>query len=277
MSDSGARTVVVGGAKIHLIDRGTGPAALFLHGNPDSSDLWRDVIAALDGRYRCLAPDLPGFGRSDVPSGFDCSLEHMAGFVAGLLDAAGGDRPVHLVGHDFGGIYGLAWAVRNPDRVRTLAAIDTTFFSDFRWHAWARVWRTPVLGELSMLTMNRRTFERELRRGSRKLSAERIRETYALVTPKSKRMVLKLYRATDPENFAGWEERLLEVTAHVPSLVLWGDHDPYIHRRFADRFNAGEVVHFPECGHWLPAEAPAEVAARLSELFARGDGTAEHA
>jgi pimeloyl-ACP methyl ester carboxylesterase len=277
MNDDGARTVSVDGARIHLVDRGEGPAVLFLHGNPDSSDLWRDVIAALEGRYRCLAPDLPGFGRSEVPAAFDCSLDHMARFVASLLDAAGVEGPVHLVVHDFGGPYGLAWAVRHPDRVRSVAAIDTTFFADFRWHAWARVWRTPVLGELSMMTMNRWTFERELRRGSRKLSAVHIRRTYALVTPRTKRMVLELYRATNPENFAGWEERMLEITARVPSLVLWGDHDPYIHRRFADRFGAGEVVHFPDCGHWVPAEAPAEVAARLGELFARRDDPADRA
>jgi haloalkane dehalogenase len=80
-------------------------------------------------------------------------------------------------------------------------------------------------------------------------------------------MVLRLYRATDPENFAGWEEKLLELTRRVPTLVLWGDQDPYIPMSYADRFGAQRITHFPDCGHWLPLEAAVEVSGLLSEFF----------
>jgi pimeloyl-ACP methyl ester carboxylesterase len=87
-------------------------------------------------------------------------------------------------------------------------------------------------------------------------------------------MMLRWYRATDPQNFAGWEDRLRVLLARTPSLVLWADHDPYIAGRFADRFGAATVEHFPDCGHWLPAEAPVEVAARLLRFFAASAGAA---
>lgn len=260
--------ISVQNVNVHLVDKGSGPAVLLLHGNPDSADMWHGVIARLSSQCRCLAPDLPGFARSNAPPDFDCSLDGMARFVDGLMLAVGVTEPVDLVVHDFGGPYGLAWAVKHPEKVRRIAVMNAMFFSDYRWHFWARVWRTPVVGELSMLLMNRGLFAWELRRGSRKLSREHIIRSYARVTPSMKRMVLRLYRATDPENFGGWEEKLLELTRRIPTIVLWGDGDPYIPREFAERFGAQRVEHFPKCGHWLPVEAADEVSDHLLRFFA---------
>ncbi len=165
--------------------------------------------------------------------------------------------------HDFGGPFGLAWAIRNPGRVGRIVATNTVLSQEYRWHAWARVWRTPILGELSMALMNRPMFAQQLRRGSPTLSDAFIRETYELITPRMKRMVLKLYRATNPENYVPWEGGLHALAAKTPICVLWGDRDPYIAPHFADRLGAREVHHFPEYGHFLPVEAPDDVAAHV--------------
>ncbi len=253
----------------HLIDQGSGPAILFLHGNPDTGELWRDVISILQDRHRCLAPDLPGFGRSTVTGDFDCSFESMARWVDELVEKTGVETPVDLVLHDFGGPYGLSWAMRHRGKVRRIAIINALCFAEYRWHFWARVWRTPLLGELSMLLMNRWIFNQELRRGSRRLSAEHMAETWGRIHPAMKRMVLELYRATDPDKLAAGEDRMLELTAAKPTRVLWGLRDPYIPARYAERFGTRDVRTFDGCGHWLPAEAPAEVAADLMQFFAR--------
>jgi pimeloyl-ACP methyl ester carboxylesterase len=260
--------VIVNGSNTHLEDEGSGPPALFLHGNPDSSILWRQVIKELKPRFRCLAPDLPGFGRSAFPQNFHGSLEEMAAFVDELLIVARVTEPINLVVHDFGGPYGLAWSVKNPSKIRRLAILNTIFTADYKWHFWGRIWRTPVLGELSMITMNRWTFRASMRRSSPGLSDEHLRETYALITPATKKMILRLYRAADPGRFKGWEEGLLQLTQHVPTCVLWGDRDPYVGSTFAERFGAQEIFHYPDYGHWLPVEAPREVSARLMEFFA---------
>lgn len=256
------------GIEIFLKDAGAGPPTLFLHGNPDSADLWDGVIERLSADFRCLAPDLPGFGRSGDAGDLDCSLRGLARLIDEIVTAVGIDEPLNLVAHDLGGFAGLAWAVENPDRMRRLAVLNTVFTSRYRWHFWGRVWRTPLVGELSAAIMNWPLFRSEMRRGSRHLSDERIRAVYRRITPKTKRAVLRLYRAADPGSFRGWEERLHHLTASVPTIVLWGDRDPYIDSSFASSFGTDNVRHFPDHGHWLPAEAPEEVAEVLAEHLA---------
>src|SRR5262249_41531502 len=95
------------GVETHVVERGQGIPTLFLHGVPDSAAMWDGLIAELAGAYRCIAPDLPGLGRSVAPPDFDLSLENKARFVDELLKALDISGPVNLVVHDFGGHYGL--------------------------------------------------------------------------------------------------------------------------------------------------------------------------
>ncbi len=262
------QTVQLTQTRVRWLESGVGAPCLLLHGNPDTAELWRDVMKGLELRHRCLAPDLPGFGGSSVTGTFDCSLESMAQWVDEWVVALGIKPPFDLVVHDFGGPYGLSWAIRHPHKVRRIAILDSLYFADYRWHAWARIWRTPMLGELSLWLMNRWIFHWELRRGGPRLPSTHILETYQGLTPEMKRMVLQLYRATDSDKFAGWEEAMLALTSRVPSCVMWGAKDPYIPVRYAKRWGTERVRIFPECGHWLPMEAPAEVASELLDFLA---------
>jgi pimeloyl-ACP methyl ester carboxylesterase len=259
--------VTVHNASIFVQVQGSGAPTLFLHGNPDSSLLWQGVISEVQSRLQCFAPDLPGFGRSELPAGSKFSLEEMAQFIDDLISASKISGPLNLVVHDFGGIYGLAWAVKHPQRVRRLAIMNTNFFSDYKWHIWGKIWRTWPLGELSMATLTWPAFYLSMHKASPQLTREHLRETYQLFTPAVRRMVLQLYRATEPENYQGWQDQLLLVTRKAPTCVLWGDRDPYISPGFAERFGAQKVWHYPANGHWLPAESPEQVAARLLEFF----------
>jgi haloalkane dehalogenase len=149
-----------------------------------------------------------------------------------------------------------------------MVAINTNFFSDYRWHFWARVWRTPILGELSMALMNRLMFAQELKRGSNgHIQESHVDRTWVLITPRMKREVLRLYRSTNPEALRGWEEKLLALTAIKPTLVIWGDKDQYISRDYAERFKAKKVVHLPQVGHWPPVEVPEETAQHIGKFL----------
>ncbi len=243
------------GASVRVRLTGEGRPILMLHGNPDTAEMWDPAARRLGSRRRCVAPDLPGFGKSTVPPGFDFSLDAMAEWVDAVADAAGLSEAVDLAVHDFGGPFGLAWAVRHPERVRRIIVSNTIFFADYRWHAWARAWRTPVAGELAMLMMSRLLFTRELARGGPGLPPGHAEAAWRRLTWRARWTVLRLYRATDPEHFAGWEPEMRELMDIRPGLVLWGDRDPYIPGRFADRFGEARVQHFPGAGHWLPVEA----------------------
>jgi pimeloyl-ACP methyl ester carboxylesterase len=115
--------------------------------------------------------------------------------------------------------------------------------------------------------MNRPMFAQELRRGSKGISDAHIDRTWALITPRMKKEVLRLYRATDSVNFQPWERAFLQLVRAKPTLVIWGDKDPYIPSRFADRFNAQKVVHLAQAGHWAPVEAPTECADAIVQFF----------
>jgi pimeloyl-ACP methyl ester carboxylesterase len=264
-----AREIEVEGIPISLIDRGAGTPTLMLHGIFDSAGTYQGVVEHLEGQVRCLVPDLPGFGRSGAPAAFDASLPHLAEFIEHLLDAAGIAEPINLVGYDIGATYGLAWAVTHPEKVRRLVIMNSNFFSDYEWHPWAKLWRTPVLGDLVMSAVTKSAFAKQLRATAPTISAAQARAAGELITPAAKRMALRHYRALDSANFRGWEDRLRELTARVPTLVCWGDRDQFVSPSWAERFGAQEVVHFAQFGHWLPLEAPAAFSERVG-AFLRG-------
>ena len=258
------------GADIFIKDQGTGAPVLLLHGNPDTADLWDDVVARLQQQYRCIVPDLPGFGRSTAPREMGCSFGDLGDFLDGLVQAVGAPLPLDLAAHDFGGAYGMAWAIQHPEKVRRIVVVNHPFFiADYRWHLWARLWRTPVLGEATLRTLNWPAFYRIVRYGSRRLTGEYIRRSYSFITPGWKQRVLCLYRAAGPAAFREWEPRMQRLTAQVPVLVLWGSHDPYIPPWVADRFGAERVVRFPDSGHWTPAEVPDRVAREIQDFVSR--------
>lgn len=260
----------VNGVQVYHVDKGTGTPTLFLHGAPDSADLWEPIIARMQSRVRAIAPDLPGFGRSVAPDNFDVSLDSMAHFVDGFVTALGIDTPVNLVVTDFGGVYGLAWAVRYPEKVRRVAITGgINFFPDYQWHSAAKIWRTPILGEVAVGLMNFSMFYNTMHKITPTLSREYWQHVYDLsfAKPSVKRMMMKLYRKVEPRHFALWQDGLKALVARVPMLVLWGDQDPFIAPSYAERFGAQQVEHFAEYGHWLVAEAPDTVAARLTAFF----------
>ncbi|HEX2296437.1 MAG TPA: haloalkane dehalogenase [Actinomycetota bacterium] len=108
---------------IHYDEAGSGDPVVFLHGNPTSSFLWRNVIPETSELGRCLAPDLIGFGRSGKPD-IAYRFEDHARYMDGWFDELELER-VTLVGHDWGGAVGFDWAARHPDRVRGIAFMET--------------------------------------------------------------------------------------------------------------------------------------------------------
>jgi len=259
--------ISAGRVDVFYKDSGTSTPLLFLHGSPDTADVWDEVFDRLHPMHRCIAPDLPGFGRTVAPRDFDYSFENLGHFVDEFVKSLAPELPLNLVTHDFGGAFGMAWAVLHPEKVRRIVVINHPFFvGDYHWHIWARIYRTPLLGELALRNLNWPAFHRVVLQGSRRLTTESIRRTYSYLTPEWKHMVLRLYRAANPANFREWEPRMQQLTKHLPVLVLWGIHDPWVPSWVAERFGAEKVVRFPESGHWPPAEVPDQVAMEIRDF-----------
>src|SRR6266511_3027364 len=139
--DLPARYREVGGLRLAYVEDGEGAPVVFLHGEPTWSFLWRKVIPPVrDAGFRCVAPDLVGFGRSDKPiSESWYSFDRHTEVIASLLDDLD-LRDVTLVLHDWGGPIGLRIAVEQPDRVARLVAMDTGIFTGHQpmSEAWQR-------------------------------------------------------------------------------------------------------------------------------------------
>ncbi|TVQ87300.1 MAG: alpha/beta hydrolase [Deltaproteobacteria bacterium] len=265
----------IGGRRVRVLRWGSlgEPAVLMLHGNPDSAELWREVAERLVGCC-CIAPDLPGFGASE-PHSEPPTLVRMSRWtqqvVLQVQASIGVTGPWHLVLHDFGGPYGLSWAVEHPAAVRSVTLSNTLFYPSLRWHRWARIWRTPGLGELVTRWTPRWAFRRELRIGGPLLPEAHIEAAWRKITPATYAAVLALYRATDPEVFSEpipqggqtWVEAWRAMAGERPCQVLWGQRDPYLHPGWAEDLGVAVVVRFPQAGHWLPAEQPGPFAERL--------------
>ncbi len=132
------KTVEVHGAKMAVIDEGSGDPIVFLHGNPTSSYLWRNVMPHLEGRGRLIAPDLIGMGDSQkLPdSGPDryTFVEHRR-YLDGLLEQLGVNANVTLVIHDWGSALGFDWANRHRDAMKGIAYMEG-IVKPVTWDAW---------------------------------------------------------------------------------------------------------------------------------------------
>jgi len=129
------RRVAVRDTEMAYVDTGAGDPVVFLHGNPTSSYLWRNVIPHVEGLGRCLAPDLVGMGDSGkAPTGSYRFVNH-ARYLDAWFDALGLTKNVTLVGHDWGSALGFYWAYRYPDRVKGLVYLEA-IVKPLTWEEW---------------------------------------------------------------------------------------------------------------------------------------------
>ncbi|HYH59379.1 MAG TPA: alpha/beta hydrolase [Thermoleophilaceae bacterium] len=235
---------------------------LYVHGNPNNSDIWLPFLARTGG----VAMDLPGFGRSAKPAQFGYSIAGYGAWLEAFRARLGWDHYRMLV-HDWGSV-GLATAQAAPERLDRLVIVNAVpFLPGYRWHRFARIWRTPVLGELFQGTASRW--------GMRRFIPGMPEDFYDSVWDHfdhgTQRAVLKLYRSAPAESLPAAGERLGEIAC--PALVLWGGGDPYLPARFAHAYGEAlggdvQVEVVDGASHWPWIDRP-ELLDRLCEFLTR--------
>jgi pimeloyl-ACP methyl ester carboxylesterase len=250
---------------------GDSEAVVFVHGNPGPADDWRELLTRAGELGRAIAPDMPGYGRADKPKDFSYSVDGYAAHLAALLEELGITR-AHIVAHDFGGPWALAWAARHPDALASATLINTGVLIGYRWHRYARIWRTPGLGEAFQATTSRPAFRLLLSRENPRLTRDQIDRIYdASRSWATKRAVLKLYRATPAAKLAGPAAALRPLDR--PALVIWGTKDAYLASEQAERqrqtFPSAQIEMLNGHGHWVMLEDPGRVASLVIPFLAR--------
>jgi pimeloyl-ACP methyl ester carboxylesterase len=236
-------------------------AVVFVHGSSGMGRDWTPLLEPVSGYARCIAPDMPGYGSSDKPADFAYTIEGYARHLDGLLSILG-VRRVHLVTHDLGGPWGLAWAASRPADLLSLTLMSIGVLPGYRWHRFARLYRVPVIGELVLATAGRLAVARVLQRGSLRPVPEWFVDEMVSVCrdPGTRRAVLAFYRATPDLGAATVASAAALRRADPPTLVIWGAGDPYVPVRFAEVqqrfFPRAEVVVLPHGGHWPLVDDP---------------------
>jgi pimeloyl-ACP methyl ester carboxylesterase len=233
------------------------PPILYVHGVPTASWDWLPYLERIGG----VAPDLPGFGSSAKPPDFDYSIAGFDRWLEAFTEVAGLDR-FSLVVHDWGGL-ALAFAQRFPERIERLVIHTCVpLLPGHRWHWVARIWRTPVLGELFMATSSKWAFKQISRQSNvtpGPLPSRFINRFWPDFDRDTRRAILRLYRSAPPEVLAHAGERLGALTC--PTLILWPTNDPYTQpawgQRYADALGGDVRLEIIErAGHWMWLDRP---------------------
>jgi haloalkane dehalogenase len=260
------------GLRLAHLDEGDGSPVVFMHGEPTWSFLWRNVIGPVrDAGFRCIAPDLPGFGRSDKPMDIDWySYDRHTEATAALLEELD-IRDATIVVHDWGGPIGLRAAVEHPDRIKRIVILDTGLFTGHQkmTEAWIAfhdfVDRTPDL-PVGML----------VRGACKRDPGDDVIRAYEVPFPnaasKAGARAFPLILPTDPQA-PGAEagQRVLDALREDQrsKLILWADSDPVLPLETGQRFAAtlgtdiGHVI--ADASHFLQEDAGPEIGALIAD------------
>ena len=270
------------GSKMHYVDTGPkhAPPVLFLHGNPTSSYLWRNIIPHVAKHARCIAPDLVGFGKSDqpdLPYRFEDHVRYLDGFVEKMrLDS------VTLVIHDWGSALGLHWARRNAARVKGIAMME--FISPVTsWNDWPegirplfQAFRTPGAGEELVLDQNvfiEKVLPGAVARGLTEAEMAHYRAPFA--TRESRKPMLSFPRDLpiegQPSDVVATAQAYMDWLrgSPVPKLLFWGTPGilvtPDDARRYERTLPNLESVDIGAGLHYLQEDAPDLIGERIAE------------
>ncbi len=260
--------VTLNGYRTHYVDVGDGPPVVLVHGSPLSSYSFRYQIAALSHRFRVVAPDLLGFGKSQVPEE-GASFLLQSDNLRALLDELDLDS-FRLLVHDWGGPVGLGAVADRPERVSQLVLVNTTLRSDFRPPPYWKLFTANRLGDL--LIVNLKLFNRGLPFMMRAARIPEVRQHYtrSLGAKGTRRTMLALERL---EGFSSLMERVERAVQeiHVPTLILWGHPDAYFRQgelgQLRAMFPHAVVREIPNGGHFPQEDAPQAMSRELLEFL----------
>lgn len=269
-------------------ETGAGVPLVFLHGNPTSSYLWRNVMPAVGAGVRRLAPDLIGMGESGKPD-IAFKFDDHARYLEAWLDSLRLDQVV-LVGHDWGGALAFDWAARHPDRIAGLAFTET-ILRPMAWEEFPqggqelfRAIKTPGIGEAMMLDDNIFIEQALPGASARPLTAAELdvyRAPYP--TPASRRPLLEWARSMplggDPSDVVERVEfygKWLAASVQVPKLLMTFAPGPGVMvgpdlvSWCADNISGLEVQHSDlVAGHHTPEDQPEAIATAVADWLDR--------
>lgn len=278
------RHVAVLDSEMAYVDTGAGDPVVFLHGNPTSSYLWRNVIPHVEKASRCLAPDLIGMGDSGKAANGSYRLLDHSRYLDAWFEALGLTRNVTLVVHDWGSALGFYWAQRHPERVKGIAYMEA-IVKPWSWEDWPeaaraifKTFRSPA-GEEVVLQKNvfvERVLPASVVRGLTEDELAVYRRPY-LEPGESRRPTLTWPRQIplggEPQEVVELVERYGQwlATSEIPKLFVNADPGMILtgpQREFCRTWRNQQEVTVKGL-HFVQEDSPAEIGQAIAAFLAR--------
>jgi cis-3-alkyl-4-acyloxetan-2-one decarboxylase len=274
------------GFNYHYLDEGSGAAVVMLHGNPSWSFYYRNLVLALRDRYRCIVPDHIGCGLSDKPGDdrYEYTLARRVDDLERLLEKLEIRENITLVLHDWGGMIGMAYAVRHPERIKRLVILNTGAFhlpKSKPFPLGLRICRDTFIGSLLVRGLNAFSVGAAYVGCKRNPMSAELRTLYQLPYDSWQNRIATLRFVQDIPLSPG--DRAYDLVGSVgdgigqfnklPLLLCWGELDFVFDRHFLaqweHRFPGAEIHRFPDCGHYILEDAKDEVVPLISGFLQR--------
>ena len=264
------------GLRYHYLDEGNGEPVVMVHGNPSWSFYYRNLVLALRGRYRCIVPDHIGCGFSDKPGDdrYDYTLSRRVDDLERLLDSLGISKNITLVLHDWGGMIGMAYAVRHPKRIKRLVILNTAAFhlpKEKPFPLALKICRDTMLGALLVRGFNAFSLAASFVGCKKNPMSAELRKAYRLPynTWQNRiatlRFVQDIPLSPDDRNY----DLVSAVAAGIdrfrdlPMAIFWGELDFVFDCTFLAewqrRFPEAEVHRYSDAGHYILEDMKEEV------------------
>jgi pimeloyl-ACP methyl ester carboxylesterase len=279
---------------VHVFYRSAGdpaaPVVLLLHGFPSSSFMFRELIPRLADQYYVIAPDLPGFGFTEIPEArnYRFSFDALARTIGAFTDALGLRRYAIYI-FDYGAPTGLRLAMHHPERVTAIVSQNGNAYEEGLGDAWApirRYWSEPTAENRDVLRQNILTLE-----GTRWQYTFGVAdpatvppESYTLDAallerPGNKEIQLDLFLdyASNVELYPKFQQYFRQSTP--PLLAVWGKNDPFFIPAGAEAYRKdipNAEVHFLNTGHFATETHVTEIAAAMKKFLGANGVSAQH-
>ncbi|MEW6992673.1 alpha/beta fold hydrolase [Colwelliaceae bacterium MEBiC 14330] len=276
------------GQQYHYVNEGQGSPVVMVHGNPSWSFYYRNLVTSLSTHHQCIVPDHIGCGFSDKPGDedYDYTLVNRIDDLEALLEHLEVNDNITLVLHDWGGMIGMGYAARYPERIKRLVILNTAAFHLPQTKKLpAALWlgRNSWLGTVLVRGFNAFSGIASVIGVKRKPMAKEIRQAYVAPFNSWKNRISTLRFIQDiPLKPGDRNYQLVSDIANdlekfktLPILICWGLKDFVFDKHFLnewqERFPAAKVHAFADCGHYILEDASDEVVPLIGDFLKAND------
>jgi pimeloyl-ACP methyl ester carboxylesterase len=264
------------GLKIHSLvaDNNSFPPLILLHGYPTNAYLWRECIPSLSKKFQVYAPDLPGHGKSDKPLDAKYDLDFFINFLKEYYNTLCIEK-AHLVVHDLGGMIGLGFASRYPEKINKFVVMDTLPYKELPkgMQEFYNAVRSPILSRVLLFKpvfTNSLFRDKSIVYDKNKIKSDIIKIYHSQWTKdkKCKKAFSKVLSASI-DSFTEPKNHLTFIKA--PTLILWAENDKAmgidIAKKLVSDIPNSQLEIIPECGHYLPEEQPEIITEKILKFL----------